>query len=271
MKSLLSLKGTLYAILVPPLFFFLFWYAYAPFVGSESSLLSERWEEHSLFCIAIISAILLLVGAVSRVLLFFRHKDDEGLGGGRYLLWQLGEFVAAVCFVDLFVCLFFQATYARYLFTITIYGALTLLIPYLFMWLVGQLVDARGQLALLEERAQKEEDPIRFMDEKGVVRLVLAASKVITLESAGNYVDILYDDNGRAARFSLRNTLKEIEPLCTQHGLVRCHRSFFLNLNKVKVLRRTNDGVLAEIDFPGVDDVPVTKSYVGEVFKRFNA
>lgn len=266
-----SIKGTIYAILIPPAFFFLFWYLYTPFQGGDTAPLGADWSEHAIFCLAIMSAIILVVSAVSRLLLFFYHRHAEPITRSRYLVWQVAEFLACVIFVDLFVSLFFHATYAYYLPTVALYGALTMLFPYLGFWLVACNAEKAERLDALEQRQVKEEMPMRFVDEKGVTRLVLPAPKVISIESAANYVDILYDNNGVASRYSLRTTLKAIEPLCVQHGLVRCHRSFLLNLQKVKVMRKTPDGLMAEIDFPGVEDIPVSKSYAGEVMKRFNA
>lgn len=271
MKHIYSLKGTLYAILVPPIFFFLFWYIYNPFSGGDASLLSSRWEEHAPFCCAILSAIILVTTALSRTVLYFYHRHAEPITSSRYLLWQVVEFLACVFFADLFVSLYFHTTYAHHLLTVAGYGALTLLYPYLGLWLTALNRDKSERLSLLEQSQAHEDEPIKFVDEKGVTRLVLAAPKVISIESAANYVDILYDNNGTASRFSLRTTLKAIEPLCVDHGLVRCHRSYLLNLKKVKLLRKTPDGIMAEIDFPGVEDIPVSKSYAGEVIKRFNA
>ena len=271
MNNIYSLKGTIYAVIVPPLFFFLFWYIYTPFVAGDTPLIGDLWASSATFCLAIISAITLGVTAVSRILLFFYHRHAEPITRSRYLLWQVLEFLACVFFADIFVCLFFHASYAHYLPTIAICGALTMVFPYLGLWLVATNAEKAERLEALEQRQVLEEMPMKFVDEKGVTRLVLPAPRVISIESAANYVDILYDNNGTASRFSLRTTLKAIEPLCAQHGLVRCHRSYFVNLQKVKVLRKTPDGLMAEIDFPGVEDIPVSKSFAGEVIKRFNA
>jgi len=71
-------------------------------------------------------------------------------------------------------------------------------------------------------------------------------------------------------RYTLRNTMKGIDKICTANGLVRCHRSFFVNINKVKVIRRTPEGMVAEIDHPGVDTVPVSKTYASDLISLFS-
>ena len=86
---------------------------------------------------------------------------------------------------------------------------------------------------------------------------------------------MVFDDKVMRARLSaevyrsLRNTMKGIEDACSQHSLIRCHRSYYLNLDRVKLLRKAPDGLYAEIDVDGVDDIPVSKSYAATVTQRF--
>ena len=101
------------------------------------------------------------------------------------------------------------------------------------------------------------------------MRLIVSVDRVISIESAGNYVTILYENNGKLMRYSLRNSLKNIESLCVQHSLIRCHRSYYINLLRVKLLRKEADSLYAEIDLPGVDDIPISKSYAADVMQRF--
>jgi len=272
-----TIRGALSSILLPPIFLFLFWLIYNPFVSGESPLIREGWQNHSTFCIAIITAIIFLVNLISRALLFIFRSKEESSSNPNFILWQICEVLADIFFIDLFISLFFHAPYAYHLLSIALYSSLTLVFPYLTLNLLSNIYDSRSrlieaqqQLHEMEKGTEREDDPIKFVDEKGTVRLVLSPNKIISMESSGNYVDILYDNNGHASRFSLRNSLKAIEPVCTQHGLIRCHRSFFINLSKVRVLRKTPEGLMAEIDFEGVSDVPVSKSYMSEVFKRFN-
>ena len=150
------------------------------------------------------------------------------------------------------------------------------LFPYTFYWLLVERMDrdqriANAQRALMELRRNGGDDErtIRFADDKGNVKLIVSTDRVISIESAGNYVNILYENNGKLVRFSLRNTLKGIEELCDSYSLVRCHRSYFINLHKVKLLRKESDGVFAEIDAEGVEDIPVSKSYAADVMQRF--
>ena len=56
--------------------------------------------------------------------------------------------------------------------------------------------------------------------------------------------------------------MKSIDEICQENGLVRCHRSYYINPSYVKVLRKDKEGViLAEIDSTNNIRIPVSKTY----------
>jgi len=101
---------------------------------------------------------------------------------------------------------------------------------------------------------------IAFTDEKGVLRLSLSGSDLLYIESSDNYVLIHYSVNEKIKRYLLRNTLKNLERELENTMVTRCHRSFLVNLERVKVIRRDKDGLYIELDAPGSIDLPVSKS-----------
>jgi DNA-binding LytR/AlgR family response regulator len=135
-----------------------------------------------------------------------------------------------------------------------------------------RLQQAQSKILDLSRGIERNESSmIRFTDEKGNVKLVVGTDRVICLESAGNYVTVCYDDESKLVRYSLRNTLKAMDSLAGTNGLVRCHRSFLVNLNHVRTLRRTPQGIYAEIGHSGVDDIPVSKSYASDLIRLFGS
>lgn len=254
----------------------LFVVLYSPTFGYSEELL-QVWKAHSAFCMPIICSIELVVLAVSRLLLCLT-SHRHGIGHVEFFVWQLVELVVVCLFCDLFLSLFFHIGYFDFLTRILVLGVALNIFPYSFFWVaVGSiareaaLTDARQEITLLRKGSEHAGNgAIRFVDEKGNTKIMLGSEKVISIESAGNYVTILYDDDSRLMRYSLRNTLKGIEDVCEANGLVRCHRSYFVNLSRVKLIRRTPDGVFAEIDRPGVADIPVSKSYASDLLQLFS-
>lgn len=271
-----SIKNNILFCIAVPLFIMLFMVIYQPrFFGNDTGLRTS-WEQHDSFCLPIVCAITLAVLALSRAILCFalvRHS----LSRKEWLLWQATEWVTACLFADLFLSLYLHMGFFALLPRILLTGFGLVIIPYIFYWLAIEFSDrdsrlnqAESLIADLRKGVERNETGmVRFADEKGNVKLVVGADRVISLESAGNYVTILYDDDGKLMRYSLRNTLKAMEPLAGSSGLVRCHRSFFVNLSHVRTLRRTPQGLYAEIGHPGVEDIPVSKSYTSDMLNLF--
>ena len=273
-----SIKNNILFCVAVPLFVMLFMVIYQPLFYGEADMLQHEWHEHESLCLPVVCAITLGVLAASRTLLcltLVRHN----LSRREWLLWQATEWVVGSLFVDLFLSLFFGMGYFALLPHILLTAFALVVVPYICYWLAIELIDRDIRLRqsdkLLEEMRQgierNEVGMIRFADEKGNVKLVVGADRVIYLESAGNYVTICYDDDGKLVRYSLRNTLKAMDSLAGTNGLVRCHRSFLVNLNHVRTLRRTPQGIYAEIGHSGVDAIPVSKSYASDLIRLFGS
>ena len=60
----------------------------------------------------------------------------------------------------------------------------------------------------------------------------------------------------------LRSSMRSLEDTLKRHGLVRCHRSFFLNAAHVDLLKKDANGyALARLDQEGAKEIPVSKRY----------
>ena len=269
-------KTNLVFCLAAPVYVFLFVVLYAPTFNFPVEWL-EVWRSRSGLCLPICCAIEMGVLLISRSLLSFavyRHKLSEFY----FLVWQMVEFVATCLFISLFLALNMHLRYFDMLSHVVLVMFALNVFPYAFYWVFVERLDRDARIAeansliwsLRKGVEQNEKGMIRFADEKGNTKLVVSAERVISVESAGNYVTILYDDNGKLMRYSLRNTLKGVEDVCASTCLVRCHRSFLVNINKVKIIRRTPDGVFAEIEHTGVDNIPVSKSYASELLRLFS-
>lgn len=273
-KLVYNLKENLIFVLSLPLFVLAFAILYTPSFGSRA-LSDWMHQPSSSMCIAIISAIVLAVTAISRTFLWLTTRKKR-LSEFEYLIWQFGEVLVDSLFCAMFMSLFLHKAYFDIL-PITLLIALAVAIfPYTVYWLYAERCErdqriADAQKTIMELRSgMQHEGPnaIKFVDEKGTVRLIVSADKVISIEAAANYVNILYDKSGQLVKFSLRNTLKGIEELCNNHDIVRCHRSYFVNLHKVKLIRKDADGFFAELDIDGVKSIPISKLYASDLIAK---
>jgi len=62
--------------------------------------------------------------------------------------------------------------------------------------------------------------------------------------------------------------LREIEKRFQNVGLRRTHRSYIVNFSRVKLLKRTNDGVVVDFDVEGLPNIPVSKTYMEAVMEQ---
>jgi DNA-binding LytR/AlgR family response regulator len=67
----------------------------------------------------------------------------------------------------------------------------------------------------------------------------------------------------------LRNSLKTLDIGFLNTSMIRCHRSFIVNFDKVKILRKEKEGIYLVLDQENIPDIPVSKTYVERVMSNF--
>ena len=110
---------------------------------------------------------------------------------------------------------------------------------------------------------------IVFYDEKGTMRMSMKFSELLYLQAADNYVYIVYTNQDKIAKYMLRSSLKLIEDTYKEFPLIRCHRSYMVNFEKVRIIKREKDGLIIILDSPIEQEIPVSKTFMEQVFKAF--
>jgi len=150
--------------------------------------------------------------------------------------------------------------------------SLVLLLPYSALHLYFSYKEKERMLLVLEknkEDSAAKQAVFSFYDEKGDFKLSVKRNNLLYLESADNYVCIWYLNKGILSKFMLRNSLKAIEELMSDTHVLRCHRSFMVNFEQVKVIRREKDGIYLELGIDKVPDIPISKTYSEKVTHWF--
>lgn len=250
-------SATVHALVVP-LFSFVFAILYKPFAIPT---VLEMENASYTFNITILLCIVLGSMLITRGLLFLLRKKIS-FGNIFYVLWCLGEMVVAALFVSLYLTLmlggeksFFEvvgSTFGR-LFGIAIY-------PYALLWFGFELY---------AERNKEEVDPsslIKFYDEYRKLRFVIAPESVVFIKSEENYVQIHYVENSKTKKFVLRSSMRALEEQINQYGLVRCHRSYYINPDHVKMVRKEPSGVVvALLKEDSYEPIPISRKYQEEI------
>ena len=149
---------------------------------------------------------------------------------------------------------------------------LILLIPYTMCYIYFIWQERVAQLRSIRERLAEDETTLKaayvqIYDDKGEMRLSVRRENLILLESADNYVCVWYLNNNSPKKILVRNTLKNIADSLSSTHIQRCHRSYVVNLELVKVMRREKEGVFVELGIDGVPEVPISKTYAGAINK----
>jgi hypothetical protein len=111
--------------------------------------------------------------------------------------------------------------------------------------------------------AKKETNPqpelISLCDEQDQVQLKVDATAILYLQSAANYVEIFYLQDGQIKKELIRNTLKAMGAQLPAGQFQQAHRSYLVQL--AKVVEVTDNAQGYKLHFAeAVDPVPVSRS-----------
>jgi DNA-binding LytR/AlgR family response regulator len=205
----------------------------------------------------------LVVLLSSRMILYFT-RIIRHLSMNWYRMWCVGEVVVCAFFVALYVALMgdFEQHYLDILVGTAGYLALTLVFPYIFLELAFCLAAARKVQAAPAERDNR----LRFYDNRHALKFVVSAEHLLFIKADENYVTIHYNEGDNLKTYEMRCSMKSLEDICADNGILRCHRSYFINPAHVKALRKEKENmIVAEMDTAAETLIPVSKKYYDEL------
>ena len=260
-------RNTIHQVIFTALFAFMFINIYRPFGA-------DHWYDVSWWVFTLASGLLVLCGMIvvilSRVIMFAikRYKRITVLGYASMVL-------AEVLFMAGFYAILERVTLGgvrpfALLYAVAVQNAsLILLIPYLLSLLYFSWKEKKMSLEALLTQIRNRPQFISFKDENDVLRFTIKASDLLYLSASDNYVEIHYKSGSSIKTHLLRNTLKKIEEQQQYLPLLRCHRSFMVNLDQVKMFKREKGQQALWLDDAGEISIPVSRSYSKVVMSRF--
>lgn len=240
-------------MIVLPIFYFSFMLIYRPF--SSFDFMGGEWFGVHL---TISSCIVLLATIIVRLLYYYLPMK---INYSLYIFWCLGEIIFSSFFVALYIWLVLHKPmpYFEAFATSFKYLSLTLVIPYVILALSLRLYEYHVKT---DDSTFDTLQRMRFYDDKHNLKIVLMPETILYITAEENYVNIFYNENGKLRNYVLRSSMKALDELCQDNGMVRCHRSYYVNPSHIKVLRKEKEGVIyAELDAQEVIHIPVTKRY----------
>ncbi len=258
-------------IIFTSLFALVFINIYAPFGA-------DKWFDLTKFQFFFFSSLTILTGVlvvvISRIIMYNVHKRHS-IKLWHYFVWIFAEILSMSLFYGLFqkVILNDPRLFVDLVKSSSRYTALVILLPYSTLWLYFSWREKKEQIERMVDGqavSPNTRDMIPFYDEKGVLKFSVKKENLLYIESAENYVSVCYLNKGKVSKYLLRDTLKKVEESFAGTDVIRCHRSYMVNFEKVKVIKKDRDGLKLELDNVSVADIPVSKTYVSAVMETFS-
>lgn len=224
---------------------------------------------------------LIFGGITTAVILFYEFTLKYLLGFQRDLpgwtLWKWGvsNLILAACIAAanyIFTTYEYDLTHNWYRFGIVLRS--TLVIGILPVFAVGATIQARqtrrneqiaAQIVIPEKSSfppQFIQLPILHSDKT----FSIDPQRVLCIEAMQNYVQIYYIEQGQVNKEVLRNTLSKISEVLGDTPILRSHRSFLVNKEKIISVSGNAQGLRLKLEPSPGFWIPVSRKYL-ETFK----
>ncbi len=112
-----------------------------------------------------------------------------------------------------------------------------------------------------QNSAERQPRMVNLYDNNGTLRLTINIDSLYYIESDDNYVKIFYKHNDRIASYMLRCRTRSLEASLEGTGMIRCHRSYIVNISKIQFVGEENRMRYITLCEEGIKRIPVSKSY----------
>ncbi len=228
----------------------------------------------------VVSFLVCLLFIVILPLLLPKYLQNKGWTIGKEIAW-ISAITLSLGIANYFYSGFvFEAGYQFHLpsfLLVCLYTLLVAIIPAIAIILYKQVFEFKkvlkdaaqleGQLTARSELTAKQSNgtELKFRSELKSDALSIDISNFVFLVSSGNYVEIHFENDGNPKKHLVRNSISNIEnDLQDYEQLIRCHRSYLVNLDKVEHINGNLQGYQLEIK-NHMDLIPVSRSYTKRV------
>lgn len=244
---------------------------YAPF-NAESWFNAGKAELFLYSSLYILAGMLVIVA--SR-LVFIALAERSHINFLAYVFWifiELLMLAGAYTIMDILILQNDTNPFEQF-FRLLLVTLFVLAIPYALSWLYYSWQDQKqklDELAGITSDAYSSRKMINFYDETDKLRFSLHTSDVLFIESTDNYVTVYVHDKDRMKKIMLRNTMKRLEKELEKTLIRRCHRSYMVNFENVKMVRLSGTNLYIYLKFPDESKIPVSRTYTEKVHEMIN-
>ncbi|MBR5863689.1 MAG: LytTR family transcriptional regulator [Alistipes sp.] len=199
----------------------------------------------------------------------------------KYIAWVVVEIVVIALFYTLFT-LVYQPDRGFDALNILMKALgcimLILAIPYTILTLYAAYRDKTEELEMLQyelslsgESSVAYPSLVNLYDYNGTLKLTINSDSLYYMESQDNYVKIYYENQGKLMSYMLRCRTKAIEENLAETSMVRCHRSYMVNVMKINHIRKGGKARFIVLSNEAIKPIPVSKSYFKNLIEKIDA
>ncbi len=266
-KFLLDRRYLLGSVVFILTFSVLFLAIYTPF--SDTSWIGLRNVENLGASIAFY-VVALAILFISK-LIMYASQSRINFTLWKYILWVMAEVVIISIFYTHFTFVFIPPVEESVInIVFKAFGCILLImaIPYTILTLYAAYRTKTEELQMLQYEMSLNAEPsivypslINLYDYNGALKLTINADSLYYMESQDNYIKIFYENNGKLLSYMLRSRTKTIEENLADTSMVRCHRSYMVNVMKINHIRKGGKARYIVLSNDDIKPIPVSKSY----------
>jgi len=126
------------------------------------------------------------------------------------------------------------------------------------------------EMSLSNESSMVYPSLINFYDYNGTLKLTINSDSLYYMESQDNYIKIHYENSGKLCSYMLRSRTKTIEESLADTSIVRCQRSYMVNVMKINHIKKGGKARYIVLSHDDIRPIPVSKSYFKNLISKID-
>ncbi len=267
------LVGSVFFILT---FSILFMIVYSPF--SMTSWFSVTDMQHFGMTVSfyVVALAILLISKIG----MFALQNRIRFTYPRYILWIIVEVIIISIFYTHFTFVFVSPVNESVGYILfRAFGCVTLIIaiPYIILTLFAAYKTKTEELEMLQYKMSLSEENsvaypslINLYDYNGVLKLTIHSDSLYYMESQDNYIKVHYRYQDKMHSYMLRCRTKTLEENLTETSMVRCHRSYMVNVMQINHIKKSAQGRFVVLNDTNIEPIPVSRSYFKNLIEKID-
>ena len=267
------LLGSVFFILT---FSVLFMAIYSPFSSTAWFSLTNLQDFGMTAAFYLVALAIMLISK----LIMYNSQAQVNFNLWKYILWIIAEVIIISIFYTHFTYVFVTPSEESLINIMAkSFGCILLIIaiPYTISTLYAvykakaeELQMLQYEMSLSNESSMVYPSLINFYDYNGTLKLTINSDSLYYMESQDNYIKIHYENSGKLCSYMLRSRTKTIEESLADTSIVRCQRSYLVNVMKINHIKKGGKARYIVLSHDDIRPIPVSKSYFKNLISKID-